>query len=105
MQVSRVNRARQFLPFDALKGLKEALREKEIEFEEKRELSEESLTELDGILNRLEIGDNVTIKYYKSRRYNEIKGRVTKIDFIKKKIQIDNENNINMVDVVSLSRY
>lgn len=106
MQVNnRIARAKQFLPFDALKGLKEALKEKEIEYEEKRELSEESLTELDNIFNRIEIGDNITIKYYKSRRYNEIKGRVTKIDFIKKKIQIDNENNINMVDVVSLSRY
>ena len=106
MQVNnRIARAKQFLPFDALKGLKEALKEKEIEYEEKRELSEESLTELDNIFNRIEIGDNITIKYYKSRRYNEIKGRVTKIDFIKKKIQIDNENNINMGDVVSLSRY
>lgn len=105
MQVSRVNRARQFLPFDALKGLKEALREKEIEFEEKRELSEESLTELDNIFNRIEIGDNITIKYYKNRRYIETIGVVTKIDFIKKKIQIDKDNNINMVDVVSLSRY
>ena len=33
---SRVDRAKQFLPFDALKGLQEALREKEIEYEEKR---------------------------------------------------------------------
>lgn len=106
MQVNnRIARAKQFLPFDALKGLKEALKEKEIEYEEKRELSEETLHELDNILNRIEIGDSVAIKYYKARRYNEIKGRVTKIDFIKKKIQIDNENNINMIDVVSLSRY
>ena len=35
-----VSRAKQFLPFDALKGLQEALREKEIEHEEKIELSE-----------------------------------------------------------------
>ena len=38
---SRADRAKQFLPFDALKGLQEALREKEIENEEKKELSEE----------------------------------------------------------------
>ena len=102
---AKTARAKQFLPFDALKGLQEALREKEIEYEERKELSEETLHELDDILNRIEIGDIVTIKYYKARRYSEIKGRVTKIDVIKKKIQIDNENNINMVDVVSLSRY
>ena len=111
---AKTARAKQFLPFDALKGLQEALREKEIEYEERKELSEETLHELDDILNRIEIGDIVAIKYYKARReffelsyrkYSEIKGRVTKIDVIKKKIQIDNENNINMVDVVSLSRY
>jgi len=44
---NRGNRAKQFLPFDALKGFQEALREKEREFEEKRELSEESLKVLD----------------------------------------------------------
>ena len=102
---AKTARAKQFLPFDALKGLQEALREKEIEYEERKELSEETLHELDDILNRIERGDIVAIKYYKARRYSEIKGRVTKIDVIKKKIQIDNENNINMVDVVSLSRY
>ena len=35
MGVSRSDRARQFLPFDALKGLQEALREKEVEILEK----------------------------------------------------------------------
>lgn len=102
MQVSRTNRAKQFLPFDALKGLKEALREKEIEFEEKRELSEESLTELDDIFNRIEIGNNVIIKYYKNRRYIETIGVVTKIDSIKKKIQVNKDNNINISDIVKL---
>ena len=43
-----VSRAKQFLPFDALKGLQEALREKEIEHEEKIELSEETLSELNN---------------------------------------------------------
>ncbi len=35
MQVNRISRAKQFLPFDALKGLQEALKEKEIEYEER----------------------------------------------------------------------
>ena len=100
---ARTARAKQFLPFDALKGLQEALREKEIEYEERKELSEETLNNLDSILNRIEIGDIITIKYYKDRRYSEIKGKVTKIDFIKKKIQIDNENNINIADIENLS--
>ena len=102
MQVNRTTRAKQFLPFDALKSFQEALREKEIEYEEKRELSEETLSELDDILNRLEIGDNVIIKYYKNRQYIEFKGTITKIDFIKKKIQINKENNINIADIVNI---
>ena len=68
MQVNRISRAKQFLPFDALKGLQEALKEKEIEYEERKELSEETLNDLDTILNRIEIGNIITLKYYKNRR-------------------------------------
>lgn len=103
MQFSRTNRAKQFLPFDALKGLQEALREKEIQYEDRKELSEETLTNLDKKFNRIEIGNIITIKYYKNRRYSEMNGTVTKIDFIKKKIQIDKELNVNIVDIVEIS--
>lgn len=102
MQVNRIARAKQFLPFDALKGLQEALREKEIEYEEKKELSEETLADLDNILNRIEIGNIVKIKYYKNRRYCEIEGTVTKIDFIKKKIQINEKINVNIADIIDI---
>ena len=40
MAISRADRAKQFLPFDALSGLQEALRKKEIECEDKIELDE-----------------------------------------------------------------
>ena len=40
--MNKVARAKQFLPFDALKGLQEALREKEREYEEKKDLSEDT---------------------------------------------------------------
>lgn len=103
MQINRIARAKQFLPFDALKGLQEALKEKEIEYEERKELSEETLNDLDTILNRIEIGNIITIKYYKNRRYNEINGTVTKIDFLKKKIQLNKEIDVNIVDIVNIS--
>ena len=64
MGISRENRARQFLPFDALKGLQEALREKEIELDERKELSEESIEELSNNLQLIERGDNVRLTYY-----------------------------------------
>ena len=100
---SRIDRAKQFLPFDALKGLQEALREKEIEYEEKIELSEESLTELENEFNKIEKGSNVKIRYYKNRQYIYINGIVTNIDYARKKIQIDKIENINMCDIVDIS--
>ncbi len=98
MQSSRISRAKQFLPFDALKGLQEALREKEreMEYEEKRYLSEETLNELDSILNRIEDGSKVKIKFYKNHKYSKIEGTVTNIDSIKKKIQINKNYNIDI---------
>lgn len=102
MQVNRITRAKQFLPFDALKGLQEALREKEIEYEERKELSEEALINLDKKFNRIEIGNYVEIRYYKNRQYIEINGIVTKFDFIKKKIQINKNENININDIIDI---
>ena len=68
MGISRENRARQFLPFDALKGLQEALREKEIELDERKELSEESIEELSNNLQLIERGDNVRLTYYHQKK-------------------------------------
>lgn len=103
MQSSRISRAKQFLPFDALKGLQEALREKEreMEYEEKRYLSE-TLNELDNILNRIEDGSKVKIKFYKNHKYSEIEGTVTNIDSIKKKVQINKNYNINLSDIINM---
>ena len=99
---NRVARAKQFLPFDALKGLQQALREKEVEYEEKKELSEDTLVELNNKFNQIENGRYVKIKYYKNGRYNEIKGKVTNIDYIKRKIQIDVSENINICDIINI---
>ena len=98
-----VSRAKQFLPFDALKGLQEALREKKIEHEEKIELSEETLAELNNNFNKIEMGSKVRIKFYKNMKYIEISGIITNIDYIKKKIQIDQNQNINISDIVYIS--
>lgn len=100
--VSRADRAKQFLPFDALKGLQEALREKEIEYKEKVELSDESLARLEREFNKIEKGSYVSIKYYKNGRYLDIRGIVTNIDFVRKKIQINGMENINVCDILDI---
>lgn len=101
MPNSRKDRAKQFLPFDALKGLQEALREKEIEYEERKELSEESYEKLQEEFNKIELGSNVKIKYYKDRKYKNIVGAINNIDNVKKKVQI-NEVSINISDIIEI---
>lgn len=100
--ISKASRAKQFLPFDALVGFRDALREKEIEKEEKRELTEESYEELEIQLNKLEKGKYAKIKYYKDKKYVEIDGIVTNINYTKKKIQINREENINICDIIEI---
>lgn len=100
--VNRVARAKQFLPFDALKGLQEAIREKEVEYEEKRDLAEDTLNDLNNKFNQIDNGCFVKITFYKNGKYSEIKGRVTNIDYIKKKIQINKKYNINVCDIVNI---
>ena len=57
----KVSRAKQFMPFDALKGLREALAAKEHIVVPKIELSEEMLEDLDRKFSLLLPGMMVTI--------------------------------------------
>ena len=79
-------RAKQFLPFDALNGLQEALRKKEIEYIPKKELSEELKEEIGCILSSLDIGENIKITYYNMIKQNR---------FPVKKDSIMNDNKEN----------
>ena len=74
------DRAKQFLPFDALNGFRLALKEKEKIIVDKKDLSEEMQEEISRKLNSLEIGDRVKIVHYKNKQY---------------KIDIGNFNQIN----------
>ena len=71
--MTREQRAKQFMPFDAMKGLKEALavREERRSREEKRELPEDMI---------IERGMLVTVNHYHA--YHEVisKGAVDRID-------------------------
>lgn len=95
------NRAKQFLPFDALKGLKSAIKEKEIVTTDKRELSEEVEEIISRKINALEIGDKVKIVHYKNKQYKIDYGEVKQINRFQRfillgdtKIAIDNIFNI-----------
>ena len=66
MDVGR--RAKQFAPFAALRGLDETIRQQEIIYEPKRDLSEEKKNELDMKLRILAYGMKIQATYFKESR-------------------------------------
>ena len=84
----KADRAKLFIPFDALKGLKEALREKEKVLCEKKELTEEEIEEISFTLKQINKRDIVKVKYFASNEYLFLQGMVSSIDFTLKKIKV-----------------
>ena len=90
-KMDRENRAKQFMPFDALKGFREARAEKEREIAAKRDLSEERKAELDRKLHVLHKGDIITAEYFQNGAYMTETGRVTKIDKARKILRLEEQ--------------
>ena len=84
------DRAKQFMPFSALKGLDEALRAKEKIVVPKVELSPEMAEELDYKMHLLEKGKVTTIICFSSGEYVKMTGLVARIDQTSRVIQIVN---------------
>ena len=80
MKMSRADRAKQFMPFAALKGYEDALRAKEKIVVPRRELSEEMAQELDRKLHQIRKNDVVTVLYYDREEYIRITGMVSRVD-------------------------
>jgi hypothetical protein len=78
--VNRQDRAKQFAPFDALKGLKEALAQKEYENEklQRRELSEEESEEIQSAILKMQKGDIIEVTCFESGYYITVKGTLVK---------------------------
>ena len=85
-------RAKQFVPFDALKGLKEAIAQKEHTPAPKRELSEGAIAEINTQLTDLKPGQLVTVVYYcdYTQEYHQLTGKVSKVDPYWKAVTIGN---------------
>ena len=79
-KMSQADRAKQFMPFAALKGFEEALREKEKIVVEKNSLSEESKEELDRKLHEIHRNDIITVVYFLKDEYVKITGMVSRLD-------------------------
>lgn len=77
--MKREDRAKQFMPFSALKGYNEALQEKENMKEPRRVLGEDEAEMIDRKLRFIAVGDEVRINHYFRRRYVASTGIVAEI--------------------------
>lgn len=96
-------RAKQFMPFDALKGFKEEINKRKKVVVSKKELSEDDLQELQNKISLINVGMIVEITYYQDNQYIKIQGMVSKINLdlkyimiVKAKININNIVNISL---------
>ena len=96
-----VDRAKLFLPFDALKELQEHLRRVEKIKEDKLVLSSDINDDLNNKFNNLKVGDNILIKYYYNLEYIESSGILKKIDYNNRNIYLMN-SVINIDDIVDI---
>lgn len=103
--MTRQERAKQFAPFDAMKGLYEALRIKEERHgrTERRCLSEDELRINCAALGRIEKSDIVSIDCYLDFHNVTVKGRVSEVSMAYRFIRIE-EQKIWFDDIYAVHR-
>ena len=102
-KMSRLNRAKQFAPFDALSGLSIALAEvrRRHNAVEKTEMGEEELKELNETFMKLKKHDLIKCVFYEDGEYLERSGELTGIYIEIRTIEID-RMKISMDDILEL---
>lgn len=97
------DRAKQFMPFAALKGYPEALHEKEKIFSEKPVFSQEYEEELNRRLLSVRKNDIVTVVYFCDHEYVKITGIVTAVNYDLKTVRIV-KTTVFFHDICSLQK-
>lgn len=98
---SRAHRAQMFQSFDALKGFREILKQKERVEIPKVSFMEDELESLDRKVHKIRKGMIVSIVYFERGKYYQLEGIVSKINLDTKIIQIV-KTKINLKDIVVL---
>ncbi len=86
------DRAKQFAPFSALRGLPEALVKMERIFVPRKELSEERAEELNRKLCQLQRGTMASVVYFSNGEYIKLTGMVAGLD--------KNQHTLRIVDTL-----
>jgi len=89
--MTREERAKQFMPFDAMKGLQEALRDREEKHTrvERHEIPDEDLEHNNFIINMLSKGSEVRIECWEAFHDVEKHGSVTEINIPFRYLKLD----------------
>lgn len=96
-------RAKQFMPFDALKGLNEALRLKEYQHdrEQKGDLGDEQILKISNNLKEITKDTLVSLDYFIDGYKKNYIGKI-KVDIIEKTISF-NSKKIDFMDILDLT--
>jgi len=100
---TKLERAKIFLPFDALKGFQEALREKEKILVDKKILSQEEKEKISNKLLQIKKGMIIKIVYFDNHEYIELEGMVSKIDLTYQTLKIVTKE-INFNDILNIKK-
>ena len=101
--MNNIDRAKQFMPFDALVGLNAALREREERHNmiERKELSDDEKDTISRVLSKIKKGTLIKIKFFLNGNYYNLIDRVVKIQPINTFIQLG-ETRIQFEDIFSI---
>lgn len=104
VKMSRIERAKQFAPFDALKGLQETIKIKEYEHDRiaKGEMSEDEIKQISLVLSNIEKGDSVKIEFFRDGHIIKLRG-LARIDVYNQKIFVG-AFEINFDDIQKITK-
>jgi len=85
------DRAKQFAPFSALRGLPEELAQKERIYQPRKILSSDMAEQLDRMLQTVHPGHMVTVVYYRGGQYRQKTGMVARVDCRLRLLQVVEE--------------
>ena len=101
--MSRADRAAQFSPFAAVKGLSEEIEKRERLFESRALLSPDRFSELDFTLKGLCPGDKIKITFYSDGLYNEREEIFADADFQRRTLKTK-EREISFDDIKNIEK-
>jgi len=101
-KMSRIERARQFMPFAALRGFEELIRQQTVEPCQRRTLSEEDAERLSKKLGQVERGMLVEVTYYAGDGYVTRRGMVSEVDLTMRTLTLVKQR-ISLDDILDIS--